>query len=778
MKISIGVREIAYFLYASGDLSQDFFSNASARDGIMAHQYLQHKYKAEDKKEYFIKSDVKINDYELELSGRIDGVLKEGVEIVLEEIKSTRLKLEDIDIDYHREHLAQLKLYGYMYCDAEDLPSIKLRLTYINTRTYDTTYFDLLITKDELKEFYYDSLEKYIDWINVLEEKRKDRIDTIKTIHFPYDKIRDGQRDMMKASYYTLSHKNILYAIAPTGIGKTMATIFSGLKSMKHDREKLFYLTGKSTGKKVAEESLRLLIDKGLKVKALSLTSKAKSCLNDTPVCDPAKCIYAKGYFDRLQQALVYAYNSYNLFTPDVIRELAKEYNICPFEFSLDLSELCDVIICDYNYVFDPKAHLIRYFDDSLYKPKLLIDEAHNLVSRARDMYSAEIRFNSIINLYNLLKDKGHLIYEDILRLEDMLRGYERLMIDQNIYYQPLFDNNIYDIFRVIREKVELILQNDEHIDNRNEISLIYFDIVGFLNIADIYSEAHRFIVEEDNSDYNIKITCLDAREYTYNIIKNKVEGCVLFSATLYPINYYMELITKGDGKYINLKSPFNPSNLKILIDANVSTKYKDREKTIDDIIDDSNVVLNTNKGNYIIFFPSYKYMELFLEKFKNDEYQIIAQESDLSEEKRIQIFEAFKDTKTPHLGLFVLGGSFSEGMNFIGDLLKGVIIVGVGLPQVNLINNLEKDYFDNLFGQGFDYAYTYPGFTKVIQAAGRVIRSESDRGIVILIDERYLYNIYKILMPEHWQNKKYIESPFDLKDDLVSFFDGGDNNG
>jgi len=771
MKRSIGVREIAYFLYASGDLSSDFFSNASGRDGIMAHQYLQHKYKAEDIKEYFIKSNTVIDDYEIELSGRIDGVLKDSGETILEEIKSTRLNLTDIDIDYHREHLAQLKLYGYMYCDAEDLPSIKLRLTYINTRSYETIYFDILISRDELSEFYYDSLRKYIDWLNIIEEKRKDRIDTIKSISFPYDKIRDGQRDMMKASYYTLSHKNILYAIAPTGIGKTMATIFSGLKSMKADREKLFYLTGKSTGKRVAEESLRLLIDKGLKVKALSLTSKAKSCLNDTTVCDPLKCKYAKGYFDRLQEALVYAYNSYNLFTPDIIKELAKEYNICPFEFSLDLSELCDVIICDYNYVFDPKAHLIRYFDDSLYKPKILIDEAHNLVSRARDMYSAELVFSNIINLYNLLKDKGHLIYEDILRLEDMLKGYEKLMIDQNIYYSSLFDNNLYDIFRSIRERVELILQNDEHIDNRNEISLIYFDIVGFLNIADIYSEAHRFIVEENKGDYTIKISCLDAREYTYNIIKNKVEGCVLFSATLYPINYYMELITKGDGKYMTLKSPFDPANLNILIDPKVSTRYKDREKTIDDIIADANVVLNTNKGNYIIFFPSYKYMELFMEGFKNDEYQIIAQESDLSEEKRIQIFEAFKDTKTPHLGLFVLGGSFSEGMDFIGDLLKGVIIVGVGLPQVNLINNLEKDYFDNLFGQGFDYAYTYPGFTKVIQAAGRVIRSESDRGIVLLIDERYLYNIYKGLMPEHWKNKRYIESPFALKDDLVSFF-------
>ena len=774
MKISIGVREIAYFLYASGDLSQDFFSNASGKDGIKAHQFIQHKYSDNDKKEFYVKNTVLVNDYEITLEGRIDGVLKTEIGTVLEEIKSTKLNLKDIDIDYHREHLAQLKLYGYMYMDLYEMREINLRLTYINTSTYETIYFPVVYSYDELRDFYYESLTNYVSWLNILEEKKSDRIDTINKIKFPYDKIRDGQRDMMKGAYYTLMHKKILYAIAPTGIGKTMASLFAGIKSLKNDREKLFYLTGKSTCKKVAEESLKLLIDKGLKVKALSLTSKAKSCFMETPVCDPQKCMYAKGYFDRLMTALQYAYNSYNLFTRDVIMALSMEYKICPFEFSLDLSELCDVIVCDYNYVFSPSAHLIRYFDDSIYKPKLLIDEAHNLVSRAKDMYSAEIKYSSIVDMYYALKEKGNVIHSDMVSLEEKLNKYSEMMIDGNMYYSSFLDDNIYNILESIRKSVEIILSDIEHpIDNRNEISLVYFSILDFLNIAEIYSESHRFIIEENNNDYIIKLQCLDAREYTYNIIKNKVNGCLLFSATMYPINYYMELITKGDGKFMTLKSPFDPNNLDIIIDNRVSTRYKDREKTIKYIVEDTNIVINKNPGNYIVFFPSYKYMSLFLENFNNPNYNLVIQESDIKEEKRIQIFETFKNTKDNHLGLFVLGGSFSEGLDFQGDLLKGVIIVGVGIPQVNLVNNLQKDYFDNLFGVGFDYAYTYPGFTKVIQAAGRVIRNETDRGIVLLIDERYMYNIYQGLMPEHWTNKKYINSTYSLDYEVFEFFKG-----
>ena len=659
-----------------------------------------------------------------------------------------------------------------MYCDINKRDYIDLRLTYINIRTYQTVSFEDRYSVDELYEFFHESIIKYMDWLYLIEENKNYRIDTIKSIKFPFDKIRDGQRDLMKASYYTLSNNKILYAIAPTGIGKTIANIFSGIKALKNDKDKLFYLTGKSIGKTMAEDSLRLLINKGLKVKVLSLTAKAKSCFLETPVCDPAKCMYAKGYYDRLQEALLYAYNSYDLYTRETVFGIAKEFQICPFEFQLDLSELCDVIICDYNYVFDPSAHLIRYFDDTIYKPKILIDEAHNLVNRAKDMYSASINYSKLIELYNLLGSNGNKIYGDLVSFEEILDKYRNIMID-NVYYSNNLDLNIYDILKYISIKTEELLSSDEQLDNRIEISIIYFDIMNFLNISDIYSDAHRFLIEEENGDLIIKIQCLDAREFTYNIIKNKVNGTVLFSATMYPINYYMELITKGEGKYLQLASPFNPNNLKVLIDERISTKYKNRENTILDIIKDTNDVINYNKGNYIIYFSSYKYMELFLKEFKNDDYNLIIQESNLSEERKMQIFEEFKNTNINHLGLFVLGGSFSEGLDFVGDLLKGVIIVGVGIPQVNLINNLQMDYFDDLFKEGYDFAYTYPGFSKVIQAAGRVIRSENDKGIVLLIDERYRQGIYKRLMPSHWKNKTNIKNEDELIKELETFFGG-----
>ena len=769
MKIEVGVREIAYFLYASGDLSQDFFSNTSAIEGTKCHQFLQRKYNEQSQKEFFIKNNVKINDDEIELTGRIDGVLNENSEIIIEEIKSTRLNLDFIDLNYHNEHLAQLKLYGYMYMDLYELTSIKLRLTYINISSYKTKTFDLLFSYDELKDFFYESIIKYIEWINIVEEKKKDRIDTLKEIKFPFDSIRMGQRDMMKASYYTLSHNQILYTIAPTGIGKTMASIFSGLKALKNEREKLFYLTGKSTGKKVAEESLKLLIDKGLKIKGITITAKAKSCLNDCLVCDPLKCEYAKGYFNRLREALEYAYNAYNMYTPSIIFEVAKTYKICPFEFSLDLSELCDVIICDYNYIFDPKAHLIRYFDDSMYKPKLLIDEAHNLVSRARDMYSKTLSFKRINTLLDIMPKLNNIIYDDIEELDKIFVKYHKLMVEGQ-YYNKYFDNNIYDVLLNIRQKLEMILSED-NVLRRDEISLIYYEILDFLNIADIYSEAHRFILEEAKDDIILQIVCLDAREYTYDTIKNKANGCHLFSATMTPINYYMELITKNEGKHMQLKSPFDPKNLDVIIDDKISTKYKDRERTIYDVIDLTKTLLNTKKGNYIIFFPSYQYMEMFLNNFDISEYSIIIQNKDLKEENRLQIFEEFKNTKINHLGAFVLGGAFSEGLDFVGDLLKGVIIVGVGVPKICLVNNLEKEYFDDLFGKGYDFSYTYPGFSKVIQAAGRVIRSESDKGIVLLIDERYSFNTYKNLMPEHWIQKTKVNNSLELKNEIKKFY-------
>lgn len=308
-----------------------------------------------------------------------------------------------------------------------------------------------------------------------------------------------------------------------------------------------------------------------------------------------------KGYFNRLREALEYAYNAYNMYTPSIIFEVAKTYKICPFEFSLDLSELCDVIICDYNYIFDPKAHLIRYFDDSMYKPKLLIDEAHNLVSRARDMYSKTLSFKRINTLLDIMPKLNTIIYDDIEELDKIFIKYHKLMVEGQ-YYNKYFDNNIYDVLLNIRQKLEMILSED-NVLRRDEVSLIYYEILDFLNIADIYSEAHRFILEEAKDDIILQIVCLDAREYTYDTIKNKANGCHLFSATMTPINYYMELITKNEGKHMQLKSPFDPKNLDVIIDDKISTKYKDREKTIYDVIDLTKTLLNEKKETILYSF-------------------------------------------------------------------------------------------------------------------------------------------------------------------------------
>ncbi|MGM9971623.1 MAG: helicase C-terminal domain-containing protein [Anaeroplasmataceae bacterium] len=769
MKRLLAVREIAYFLYSSGDLSADFFSNASAIDGKKAHQYIQRQYKEDDIKEYYIKSNIIYKEDEITIHGYIDGVINEDGKIVLEEIKSTKKNLNSIDINYHQEHLAQLMLYAYMYGDINELDYVNVRLTYIKIGEYKTKSFPITYSMEELKNFFYDSIDKYLDWLYILDESSKLKLSSINDIKFPFPKMREGQYDLIKASYYTLSHNDILYSIAPTGIGKTMATLFSGLKSLTNYDDKLFYLTSKNIQKNICIDSVNLLTSKGLKIKTLELTSKAKSCLNETKICDPMKCIYASGFFNRLKDAFRYIYDNYDTYTSDIILEVSKKYKICPFEFSLYISYYCDLIICDYNYVFDPKAHLIRYFDDDTYKPKILIDEAHNLVSRSKDMYSANILFSDIKLLGEILSPYNKILYKIVDDVYDKLINLD--IKEYNEYYSKVLDDGFINSLYRLKSAVEDILDSEEEISDRNQALLLYFNLKDFLDNSEYYSESHIFIVNKLNNDYEAQIICLDASDFIYKTIKTKCHGVVFFSATLYPINYYMDLLTKGNGKYLTLESPFNHDNLNLVLNTSISTKYKDREKTINSIIDIVDTLVNAKKGNHIIFFPSYKYMELFINNIDMNKYNLVIQYPDMSEAMRLSMFESFKEVGVPHLGLFVLGGVFSEGIDFKDDLLNGVIVVGVGIPQINLVNNLIKEYFDEKYDSGYDYAYTYPGINKVIQASGRVIRSEYDRGSVILIDERYKQPQYQALFPRHWSNKKIINSLEGLKRNLNDFY-------
>lgn len=771
MKKQLAVKEIAYFLYSSGDLTSEFFSNYSSLDGTRAHQYLQKKYNAESRSEVYVKHEITIDDYELLITGFIDGVLDIDGKKILEEIKSTKVNLDDIEIDYHQEHLAQLKIYAYIYCKTNGLDGINTRLTYVKLVTYEVKSFDEYYSINQLEDFFNKSINKYLDWLNILEEANNNKIDSIKNITFPFENMRDGQRDLMKASYYTMKNNDILYALAPTGIGKTMATLFSSLKSLEEPEQKLFYLTPKSIQKGICVDSVKILMEQGLRLKSLVLTSKEKSCLNDKKICDPEKCGFAKGFFNRLKGAVDEIFNMTDLYDSDVINKVAIKHMICSFEFSLYLSYFCDLVICDYNYVFDPKAHLIRYFDDNTYKPKILIDEAHNLISRSKDMYSATILISDVLRLNQLVHNLDISFNTTVKQLVLALSVYDERISKDMFYYGYFLDDNIFNCLYKLKNKSETIFSDNQTFLNRDEAVDLYFRIKGFIDIAEYFDDNHVFIVKKIEDDYEVSINCLDASEYILETIKDKCFGAIFFSATLYPIDYHMDLLTKGEGKYLMLDSPFAQDNLKLIVKDNVSTKYKDRESSIDNIIDTTNTLLNSKKGNYIIFFPSYKYIDLFLEKFDTKDYEIIKQTSSLSEFERNSIFDKFKGEDKNKLGLFVMGGVFSEGLDYVADALSGVIIVGVGLPQVNLLNNIVKEFFELKYNRGFDYAYTYPGFNKVVQSAGRVIRTESDRGVVIIIDERYKYRLYRNIMPRHWNHSKTINNDYDLKYELESFW-------
>jgi len=765
----IGVRDLAYFIHQSGDLTTEFFSNHDMLVGSRAHDLLQSQYSSLDKAEYYIKREISYLGKTYILDGYIDGVLNEDETIIIEEIKSTTKELDEITIEYHKEHLAQAKIYAYLYALENNMDIINIRLTYISVIDYDVKSFDMIAKFDELEDFTLSTLEAYISWLNMLYSSKNDRNETLKTIKFPFESERMGQRTLMKATYKALTNNEILYCIAPTGIGKTMATMFSALKTL-NENDKLFYLTAKGSGKNAPLDAIRILKDKGLKIKAIDITAKKKICNAKMGHCNPDECPYTKDYFSKLNEATKEIFSKYDIYSEDVILEITNKYKICAFEFSLYLSYFCDIVIADYNYAFDPSARLIRYFEDDTYKPKVLVDEAHNLVDRSRDMYSANITELDIRTLRKYLNGYKPSIRNDCNKALEILDSYREFLVDRTTIFENSMNHDLNVILRNIFQKCDQIFEENKKIKDKDIALESYFKIMDFLNISEIFSENHRVIIKLIDDKISMTYFCLDASKFILETIKESIYGIVFFSATLYPIEYHANLITAGEGKFLELDSPFDPNNLDIIINSSVSTKYKNRIDSIDSIIEAIEVVTESKSGNYIVFFPSYQYMNMVLEQIIDPNYEIIIQKNNLTELEKNEIINKFKTTTNTKVGFFVMGGVFSEGIDYIGDALSGVIIVGVGLPLICDENNLLKEYYESTYNNGFNYAYTYPGFTKVIQAVGRVIRDYNDRGIAILMDERFVYNEYQQLMPKHWQKRKVITNTYMLKKELIIF--------
>lgn len=753
------VRGIVEYVLKGGSLDDRFVSRRRALEGTIVHGKLQRdneKVYQDYEKEVILKHEFLVNNISLIIEGRADGIIKENGKIIIEEIKSTYKDLSYINFDYNLLHWAQGKFYGYIYCVDNNIDEIDIRLSYFNINNDEVRSFDKTYNICELEQFVYSLVNKYLEIIVIKEEFNKIKNESIRLLSFPFSSYRKGQRELAVNCFNTIKQNGILFAQAPTGIGKTISTIFPALKSIGENRgEKIVYLTAKTITRTVAQEAYLKLYDKGLKFKVVTITAKEKICLNNEVKCNPDDCIYAKDYFTKINNVIASLIKKDDKFFEDDIIEYAKMYNICPFQLSLDLSEWCDGIICDYNYAFDPTVKLKRIFEERNEKNILLIDEAHNLVSRARNIYSCQIEKSKIVNVNKVIKGKVSRLYKisNAINKEMILIRRELEEINENITYHNEIYQNLIKLMKSFINEAESYLIKAKGTLGYEDVLEFYYSARSFIAVSELYSNKYTTILRKEKSEFIIKIFCINPSENLKQTL-NGAYSSIIFSATLSPINYYMDLIG-GDEKSFRVRfdSPFNKKNLSTYL-YNLDMRYFNREKNIDVLCKLINQFITEVKGNYMVFLPSFEYLGKVYEKYIDiyGDNGTIIQEENLSEEKKKEYLEQFS-LKTNIVGFTVVGGMFSEGIDLPGDKLIGAIIVGVGFPKVSIENNIIQDYFEK---NGFDYSYTYPGINKVLQSVGRVIRTENDKGRVLLIDNRYSSYKYKAMLPSEWDIKNY----------------------
>jgi len=774
-EIKISVRNLVEFVLRAGDLDARFMSTSRALEGTRAHQKVQKSAKESYTPEVSLKHTMEYEGFAIIIEGRADGIIKEDNFIIIDEIKSTTKPLDLIDENHNLIHWAQAKSYGYIYSKENHLEEVDVQLTYFQLDTEEMKIIRKTFKFKELQDFFYDIMDKYFIWANLTIDWNKKRDASISTIDFPFKTYRKGQRELAVAAYKTIVEGKKIFVQAPTGIGKTISTIFPAVKAIGEGHtSKIFYLTAKTITRQVAEEATLKMIKEGLELKTTTLTAKDKICFMEESICNPDYCPFAKGHFDRVNEAILEIFNKENILTRDVIEEYAQKHNVCPFEFSLDLSIWSDCVICDYNYVFDPRVYLKRFFLENGGDYTFLIDEAHNLVDRAREMFSADLFKSKFLQMKNVMKEKEPKIAKALNKLNSYMISLKKKCEDreQLVEDEP---KEIYPLLKKFINESEEWLAENEKTEGHKELLELYFEALAFIRISEFYDNRYVTYVEKNKNDTRLKLFCLDPSFLLSEAIK-RGKTAVFFSATLTPLNYFREILGGMEEDYImQLSSPFDHRNLCLCIADKISTKYRNRDNSYLSIVEYIKTVIEEKKGNYLIFFPSYKYMNEVYERFseKYPDMNSIIQSPVMNEEEREAFLDKFHpNTREELVGFAVLGGIFSEGIDLKGERLIGAIIVGVGLPQICLERDIIKNYYDTKNRQGYEYAYMYPGMNKVLQAAGRVIRSEVDKGVVILIDERFSNRSYKAMLPNHWNQYMKISNILETSKNIKSFWD------
>ncbi|MCI8387520.1 MAG: ATP-dependent DNA helicase [Clostridiales bacterium] len=825
--IKLSVREVTDFLCRSGSLDSRA-GIARMVEGTRMHNILQsrdaNKYGGAYVKEvalswvftlgsecdiYNNEGNCEVLPLRIELSGRADGIIDDDDGYTIDEIKTTTMPLRFINEEDFPAYRAQLDCYACMFALLHGLDHVRTRLTFCHIETEDCIYFYHERTRDELLAVVMGLLDEYRKWTRLRAYFTAELASSAAKLKFPFRSFREGQSDMVLTAYQVFKRGGRLYVQAPTGIGKTISAIYPAYKALGDGfGKRIFYLTAKTPLRTAAQNAVKLLRRSGLHTRSIILTAKEKCCLCREAVrdCSDLVCEYSEGHLDRVNAALWQLLNAYDDFTPSLIEKSAKEFKVCPYELSLDLALWCDIIICDYNYLFDPRVSLKRFFgsfdDDSDCTPEeniFLIDEAHNLADRARETYSAELRFSPFLDMLKRIPESDFILYQPLRALcRQFLRLKRRAKANMETNGTFLLSHDPFESFGdavtiFIDSALEWLHVNgslsvkDSPLPSPDKLSDLRFDAMRFKFALERFGKSFINYVELSGDEIRVKILCRDPSAIVAKRL-DRGRAAMLFSATFTPLDYYANLLggmNEGSGSFsygskkgskirlLELESPFPRENLLVAAMYKISTRFGDRDATIHAAAEVLAATVGAKAGNYIAYFPSYRLMRETYNAFRlvdSDTYCIM-QKPDMTESDRDAFIKKFDTNEKGMLAFAVLGGIFSEGIDLIGDRLIGSIIVGVGLAQLNNESNIIAEYYNEVNEQGYEYAYVYPGMNKVLQAAGRVIRTDTDRGVVVLIDDRFATPTYTNLYPSHWKGMKLVGDTHALRKVLADFW-------
>jgi len=801
--ITVSVRNFVEFLLRNGSIDNSRKGSSSdvdaMQEGARIHRMIQHKMGLEYHAEVPVFNVHSFDKYDLRVEGRADGII-EGNPLTIDEIKTTHkelIKLTNAD----PIHLAQAKCYAYFVLkelqDAFDksivtgeeitvagdraLSEICVRLTYCNAETLQCKYFHETFTFSEIEAFYLELVNQYKKWADFELTWPSVRNRTIEELTFPFE-FRSGQKELIGQIYYSIANENRLFVEAPTGTGKTIATLYPSIKAMSEGKgRRIFYLTAKTITRTAACDCIDLLREKSLRLKSVVITAKEKICAcTDNLKCNPQDCPYANGHYDRINDAVYDLLTSEDSFTRETVMEYANKHMVCPFEMSLDMSLFCDTIICDYNYVFDPNVYLRRFFSEGIRDEYIfLVDEAHNLVERAMSMYSATLIKEEFLAVKNLVRPYDGRMAKALegcnKKLLELKKECAKCQVLEGITPLVIALNKALTNF-------ERFLDENDSCPDKEQILELYFEVRHFLNMYENMTDDDYLIYdrENENGEFMVKLLCTNpARSLKTCIDKGK--STIFFSATLLPIQYFKDMLTGEDDSAVYARSIFDANKRGLFIAKDVSSKYTRRtDSEYFNIAAYIDKTVKAHPGNYMVFFPSYSFMNSVMapyeEFFYDEDILLLTQNPRMSEEERERFLKCFSDGISDlefksTVGFCVMGGIFSEGIDLKGDNLIGSIIVGTGLPMVSDEREILKKKYDEEGFNGFDYSYRYPGMNKVLQAAGRVIRTEEDTGVVMLLDERFLQQSYLRLFPREWSNAKTV-GVNTVKDEIEKFWE------